>query len=493
MGGECVVDTARYMSPDGDDDAAGTRDAPWRTFTHSLSGLGAGDTLILHDGTYGEDFGTGHADIDCGDTATACNGRPCPHGTPDRPITVRALHERMAFVRSNGVDRAVSLRECRGWTLDGLRAEYGDFDVPDTVGIPVRIDGSEDVVLRRLLVAKPSRWGNVSAIEIGGSSRVLVEECEVLDFHLAGITVWSSSAVVVRRSYLNPRDWADLPETGRVTRCPLTGDTGVSAYYANSGIVENTISEGACRGFENETGELTGGDTGIADDSIYAGNVAMDAQEGGFVITSACTATAPCASPNQWAAGNRYVDDVAIDSGIGFWFRGGQDNVIERCTALDSATTGVRFDEQGETVPLAFPSSAYAVNTLIAGAGDGFVVLDQAAWNIDYGVARVDGEPYSPDDANVTNRQNLDPELGTCRVALPPTSPLRGAGLDGADIGATIDDRYENGVLTATPLWLDDGAFPCGAVVPGVNDTPGASCTDVHLRLNVGPGGCPVR
>jgi hypothetical protein len=58
---------------------------------------------------------------------------------------------------------------------------------------------------------------------------------------------------------------------------------------------------------------------------------------------------------------------------------------------------------------------------------------------------------------------------------------------------ANVLYRYEYGVLTSKPLWdAKTGKFPCGAIVPGVNDIPGASCFDVHKRLNVQSNGCSL-
>jgi hypothetical protein len=67
---------------------------------------------------------------------------------------------------------------------------------------------------------------------------------------------------------------------------------------------------------------------------------------------------------------------------------------------------------------------------------------------------------------------------------------MKGAGESGADIGANIVYRYEDGVLTRSPLWDPaTGAFPCGAIVPGINDGPRA-CRNLHERLNVNTNGC---
>lgn len=63
-----------YMAPDGDDRAAGSLAAPWRTLDASLPRLGPGDHLVLRGGTY---FETG-IEIDVQGTAAA-------------PISVRAM------------------------------------------------------------------------------------------------------------------------------------------------------------------------------------------------------------------------------------------------------------------------------------------------------------------------------------------------------------------------------------------------------------------
>jgi hypothetical protein len=76
---------------------------------------------------------------------------------------------------------------------------------------------------------------------------------------------------------------------------------------------------------------------------------------------------------------------------------------------------------------------------------------------------------------------------------LGQSSPLRGAaGVDG-DVGANVVFRSVNGLLTTEPLWDPaTGAFPCGAIVAGINDDPSQSCSGVHARFRVGSAGCPL-
>jgi len=99
---------------------------------------------------------------------------------------------------------------------------------------------------------------------------------------------------------------------------------------------------------------------------------------------------------------------------------------------------------------------------------------------------------YDPGDSgNYTNKRSQDAGLGACKVWIPTTSPMHGAGEGGADIGANVLYRYQDGQLTQAPLWdPSSGRFPCGAVVSGVNDNEGDSCIGVHKRLNVNTNGC---
>ncbi|KKT61854.1 MAG: chitosanase, partial [Candidatus Giovannonibacteria bacterium GW2011_GWA1_44_29] len=90
---------------------------------------------------------------------------------------------------------------------------------------------------------------------------------------------------------------------------------------------------------------------------------------------------------------------------------------------------------------------------------------------------------------------NVDPLLGSCRVFIPDSSPMKRAGKNGADIGANVLYAYENGVLnTSKKLWnTTTGAWAsAGAIITGVNDVAGASLFDVHQRLNVNTNGCTL-
>jgi hypothetical protein len=81
----------------------------------------------------------------------------------------------------------------------------------------------------------------------------------------------------------------------------------------------------------------------------------------------------------------------------------------------------------------------------------------------------------------------------SCVAYLGASSSLRGAaGIEG-DVGANVVFRYVDGVLSSEPFWNPrTGAFPCGAIVAGVNDDPSDSCSGVHERLHVGTADCAL-
>jgi hypothetical protein len=120
-----------------------------------------------------------------------------------------------------------------------------------------------------------------------------------------------------------------------------------------------------------------------------------------------------------------------------------------------------------------------------------YVSNDIQTWSIDYVNSYSNGTNYSPASSKYTNQKSVDAKLGSCKVWIPDSSPMKKAGKNGADIGANILYRYERGILTNKPLWDPaTGAFPCGAIIAGVNDITNSSCFDVHNRLNVNVNGC---
>jgi hypothetical protein len=145
-----------------------------------------------------------------------------------------------------------------------------------------------------------------------------------------------------------------------------------------------------------------------------------------------------------------------------------------------------------------------ARNTLaINNSAHGFRETSQVGWLIEHSNAFGNSANYDtsepPGDTlgNVqlsmsTAPTNVGMGAGQCVAWIPGTSNMAHAGAGGGPIGANILFRYENGTETTEPLWDPaTRAFPCGAVVPGVNDGP-IRCTNVHERLGITGSGCPL-
>lgn len=114
------ADERFHVAPDGSDDASGTVRSPWKTLSHALEQLEAGDTLIVHDGTYPERVRV---------VATP--------GTAREPVQVRA---------ADGAEPVIVgllwLHHPDHWVIDGLNVTW-DPDRNDSGEHMVKItDGS---------------------------------------------------------------------------------------------------------------------------------------------------------------------------------------------------------------------------------------------------------------------------------------------------------------------------------------------------------------
>jgi Right handed beta helix region len=485
-----------YLSPNGADTNAGTREKPWLTIPTAISKLLPGDTLVLLDGRY-RPTTTGLLDIRCGVNAV--------DGTAAQPITVRADHERMPFLKSDGTSPPLHVQSCSFWTIEGLHVESLDLDsdavVSDTsfrdgahTGTVVVLEGNCDhVVLRRLLAAYPNRYKHSHVIRIGdGATHVLVEECEAYNFHHNGIEIWRATSVTLRRNYVHARS-EDIPAWP--SDYPGEGDVGILIEEAKSSLVENNIAAGVHQGIfvagrfdglptnPNPPGPV---DTG---DNRLLGNVTLASAEG-FVLQSRCLGQPACAQAYT-VTRSELTNDVAIGGKTGLYSTGAIDTRVTRFGAIGSAA-GVTLERTLDNIALS-PTSSVSTSLALGFVAHGFASTDEVDWSFDHCAAfGSPGAAFSPDDAHVTSPVRLDPALGECTVYVPTASPLRGAGPGGSNIGPSVIDRYEDGELTPAPLWdPKTGAFPCGAVVAGLNDDPATSCTGAHQILHVGAAKCP--
>jgi hypothetical protein len=461
-----------FIAPGGSDSDPGSADRPWKSWEHALKQLHPGETLVVKDGTYSAATGAGFPYI---------NGKSgYPSGTAEQPITVRAENERRALIDGDGTPTGgLIIVEVSHWFFEGLRIKGKDLRLSEgNHGVGVSLVRSNFVTLRRLLITHDNRYTNSHLLTVSGSSNVLVEECEFYDFHRHAINLHGSDHGIYRRNYANSRGYADLPD-GRYSGDSERGDDAITVYPGSHNIFENNISEGNLCGISIMAVDRS-------ENNRFLGNISLNDQYG--IVMKARPEAGM--SPRN----NVVVNHVVINAtAVGAYFRGVENTRWDNCTIAGGRHGVITDVETG--APGGGKYSFYSHNSLSVGtAGYGFA-LGYSDSAVAYAAAfqnKPDFHPAVP-ASQFSHTLSVDPGLGPCKLYIPAGSPLKRAGKDGADIGANVLDRYENGVLTDVPLWdRATGAFPHGAIVSGVNDIPGSSAFDVNRRLKVGPDTLPT-
>jgi hypothetical protein len=302
----------------------------------------------------------------------------------------------------------------------------------------------------------------------------LVEDCEFYAFHSAAVRVSGGTGDVLRRDYFHGRDWSTTLPPAAIALAPC-----------DSCLLENIVSE-----TNGALVSIPGGTSKASVHNRVLGSISMSGQAG--VVASANAG--PMNAPDD-----TFVSDfVAINSQVaaiealgvgGFRF--------SQCSAFggsDGYSNSDFTEADGGLLSTGRPGFT-GINSVVSGAMySGFFISSKTDGGLAFTDAWDNGYDYIPTlGKDAGTLLNVDPGFGDCRVFVPSSSPLKGAGSGGADIGANVLYRTVDSGLTSEPLWAPDtGSFPCGATVAGLNDLAGASCFDLHTRLNIGDGGCPL-
>lgn len=486
-----AVAATYYVSPSGSDSASGTAPtSAWKTFPKAVSALRPGDTLILLDGTY---------------TAANCGGS-CAQGflnlrdkagTAQAPITIKADHERQAYIAEDGTFAGVNLSGASYLILEGLRIST---QAKGRQSEPVYGVGVHHLTFRRLLVHDTDNRGNAHLIDLEEGNNILIEETELYDYHRHAILLGGSGAssavtdTVVRRVYCNsrPPQPMNYPLPAGTTD-NNAGDACIALYPASRVIIENTIAE--------STGHLTEVN-GVVEsnnsDNAVLGSITLDTgatvtpNARGYAVADMprnirIAHTAAVGITNRWG----YHGDQMVTGA--FDFTGCLQCTVTNATVIAGWGHGVQATDIAAWVSqYAQPPSLDIRDTLVTRmTGTAFRNVATPAFTVDHAAVAGNGADFSPPTGRYTATRTGDPGMGTCLVYLPDTSPLKHAGTHGAALGADILYRYQDGTLTTVPLWdPTTGAFPCGATAAGVNDDLTRSCRGVHQRLNVNSNGC---
>lgn len=463
------VHAARYyISPSGNNAGAGDSGSPWKTFGFAIPKLNPGDTLILKDGTYTPGT-TGMPRINC--SAGAKNG------TASAPITIMAENERKAWLKSDGADATLALIKCSYWNVIGLRGSSADR--ASGSGTFIGATDSDHIVFRRNLLHNSNRLVNQNMLQCYRSKNCLFEENELYEYTRHGVSMANTTNSVARRNYANSREY---PSAGSVPGIPASGgaggDSGVVIYPGSNNIVENNISERNLAGFSLQA-------SGISTNNKFYGNISLGGGEwGGLRIRARGNSLEKM--PQNTYFENQVVIGAAAPAGD---FRANKGTRVVSTSILDSKSHGF-WGNTSEFVGDGSPTMSIRDSLSVNNSRAGFISSNYSDFNVTNSNAFNNNPNFSPGSLSSGNT-SVDPQMGSCKVFIPSYSSMKNAGKNGEDIGANVLCRYENGVLTQEQLWnWTTGQFPCGAIVPGVNDKAGDSCFDVHKRLNVNTNGC---
>ncbi|MDH5739633.1 MAG: hypothetical protein OEY77_04845 [Nitrospira sp.] len=409
-------------------------------------------------------------------------------------MTLTAENQRKAKISDNGNGYAIFIQKSAYIIADGLYARSTDLSGASN-GRPFTVKLSKHIAIINSVGLNPNRFVNAHVWDILNSEDILLEDNEAYVYHRHCITAWQSKRVVVRRQYCNPRE-GSIPGGVGSHQGLGKGDALLSMYPCQECILENSIAEAT----RNKTYLLemnsTFGKSVLMSGSQVLGSICFKCGYGNGAYLNSRKVPDINHTPRNIVLKNiAFVDFNSPSSAIRA--SDGVNISIEHVTVIGAGGgTGITADD-GVNGATPVQQSIIIRDTTVQGlTGIGFNKSSSAynTWsgdNVNSYNNRTNFIPSLP--AHWGTATTTNPQLGTCKVWIPASSPLKGAGTGGSDIGANILYRYVNGVLTTTPLWDPrTGEFPHGASdLDGINRVAGESLFDIHKRLNINTRDCP--
>lgn len=421
-----------YVSPTGNDDARGTYAAPWATFIRAMIALRPGDSLYLKDGVY------------CQSLDVTVSGRA------GKAIVFRAVNDGKAVVDGRWIMRALRIANRSHVEVDGITFRHSGGG-SNAHGLD--ISGSDHIVLKRV-IADGSSGYNSAVISLCGVKDSLIEDCAGSGPGRVVLNILDCRNITVRRCWL---DWSG-PSTGG-------GDTSSIAqiYDSSHVLMENNIGVNMTH---TPTDDLSiWAHYKNADHNTFIGNVVYHTSAysaGGFRDT---------AEYGSHSSYGRFEDNVSILPVAGAYHSvdadvigtdhhisknntyvgdGGGEGffVHERPNRADQVTTAAVENCSFINVGAGIYASSSGDNTVSAHKYNNFYKVQACLWNKKQMV------PPGLDRSEKCNTLNpgYDARYGK-GAYLMASAALKGKGEAGADIGASVIYRYQNGVLTGVPLW----------------------------------------
>ena len=388
-----VPTDALFIAPDGNDTTgSGSASAPWKSFGKAFSALRSGGVLILKNGVYRESLGT--------------SALQPPSGSAGNLTVIRAETDGGVVIdtQAQSIPLSISNSYIR---IEGMKFLNGSQSVGNLSGDNVQ-------VVR-------SAFGNAGAglyddiVDVSGNG-VLIEDSWMWGRGKVGILVGTgdtndlnnvSRGITLRRVVIRLDSY-----TGTL------GYVGVVMYGAADTTIENVITldfNTAPTNFDWKGGfrsrDMQGG---AGKSQRYFGTIALNLPYDGYRMSD-----------------SSYENVIA-------WKVGGRGGLYE-----DSYQTGYQI--KNATVGVSSQGGIQTNTTSVSNS----LLYAVSGGNVGGNYNHFFNTPLP---AGATNALTSDPRLKYI-TRIETGSPANGTGLGGANRGATVTQRYQDGVLTTQPLW----------------------------------------
>ncbi len=412
-----VAATYYLSSTVGADSGSGTSGAPWLTFSHALSTMTPGDTLIVKDGTYNQSI------------------NPSKSGTAGNPITIKAENAGQVTIDMQGSGSGINIENKAYLTIEGfLVINPGGVSAINIGGHsgPDWSDRTNNIIVRNTGARGGEKDSNTHVWSIGRIKDSLFEDVWGWGDGRYIMNVFGSDNVTVRRAVFRWDRWDGLDYK------PNDPKFNMAVYNTHNSTFENILLFDAGdknHGAINVPGNPTG-------DAAPHTSSSYNRFLGSVLLNNAGTGV-NMESGGGLNIGNRFIDIVSWgngNSGLGV-NKKAKDTHVEHVTLGENTRHGTWFNPNNEVTGSVVRNSLIYSNGLIGQNGNS---------TDDYNNVYGNGTNYngSPGSHDIS----ADPALKYI-LRLEDNSPGKGLADDGGDMGATVVKRYVDGTLTSADLW----------------------------------------
>jgi hypothetical protein len=453
-----TVHVARSGSDAGDCSA----DSPCATLRKGIAAMAGGDTLIIGDGIYTQPI------------------TDMPSGSASAYTTIEAEHDWAVTIDGAGFPDDYQFGiEVSSKHHVAVRGIHVKMKQASTTNGPITVAYSDHVKIQRCSGSYGPTTDNAATIDVGPtSSYVLIEECYAFGGARYQFLVYQSDHVIVRRSVARHDHW-----TGSLQCAGFTNYDSVSTVWQNNVVLDS--DEANCvghlyGGFFNENKTDYAPDTS----QLLQGNIVLNVNAyyaGDF---------------DTLVSGTRTIEDMIIWGSSG-GYQGDGGNGIDAHIDLRRLTIGGiagRYDGPNEGAGHGTGVSIYSNqdNRVTHSVFSGCASLGVADYAVsDYNAFSGNGANYGGQHKAAAGAHDITADLVTPSLRylprIEPGSPLKTAGVGGAQIGAEVMFKVgATGTLHGEPGWDQPTTEPLWPF-------PNEAEIKADMASYTGPGGVGAR